>query len=180
MRRRLREKAAVQRPAGSLFFRRCQRRAAERHAGSTPRVGSSTADRALRSCGKHPGSCAPHKARRSSPPQNSSTHILLSNPIARPLPLLYPRTFVLLPRAAQESGASRHSETLSWFGGLGKVKSSRSSASRRINAVCFCFMVIIVLLLVCARLRLVLKLVTIKARYYTSFFNDKDLSSHCI
>lgn len=128
VRRRLRDKSAVQRPAGRLFFRRCQRRAAERHAGSTPRVGSSTADRALRSCGKHPGSYAPHKA-RSSPPHNSSTHILLSNPIARPLPLLYPRTFVLLPRAAQESGASRHSETLSWFGGLGKVKSSRSSAS---------------------------------------------------
>lgn len=56
---------------------------------------------------KHAESCGTHK--RTASPQNSSTHILLSNPSGWPRPSLYPCTFDLLPRPLPESGVSSSS-----------------------------------------------------------------------
>lgn len=126
MRRRLRENAAVAAACWEIFsplppavVNVAPRTDTQARA---PRVGSSTARRrAPRSCGRHPGSCARHHPpltthpRHAPRPQNSSTHILLSNPIARPLPLLYPCAFVLLSWAVRRSGDLRHLEKVSCF-----------------------------------------------------------------
>lgn len=118
------------RPAGRLFFRRCQRRAAERHAGSTRRVGSSTADRALRSCGKHPGSYAPHKARSSPPPpkQLDSHPVIQSDCPAAPFAISAYVCFVAARRPGERSVTSFGNTQLVW-----RVRKSEVKQKQRLQ-----------------------------------------------
>lgn len=79
MRRRRCENSALQRPA-LVFFHRCQRRTAARHADSTLRVGLSTVGKTLRNCANTQKVVHPEKA----PPQPKTAQLTSCCPIRLP------------------------------------------------------------------------------------------------